>query len=482
MSSTEEIDSGLCLKVMEGSHQQEVHALSRATIAIGRAPPETPYPPAYLTFPEPTLSRLHAELQWNPNTRTFFVHHKSQTNPTLINGRKLTGAVELNPGDTLALGRLVVVLDVAQKTASRTEPLVAPPEEPKARIRIEAAENSFSVAVEKPQIVLQFTDSRSTTAIAPEEETPEAKWVRVPANSSNEISLRIDKDTESVTVETRLVDPPVYRRTRVPSGLLSVPIRAASPVMLLQDDYLSHQGHDIFVSRSAFQGSSDSTLEGNGESGEITPRFHNDPNNGLLQFLNGGWAGATLEIPRGGSAAFELGPKSSSFVHLSPMTKSPSCRFTLHDGQAQLRVTQVSDDQFVDVNGELFFTGESTPIFSGTRLLLGEFEFLWLVPSLHQRYSRYHVVGPDGSHPIPKQQVRIGTAAHCEVRLQIPALAPVVGTLKYENEEFSYHHKNIALPAKVDGVETSAGLKAKVKSGTKLELAPGVTLSVEELQ
>lgn len=482
MSSTDEIDSGLCLKVMEGSHQQEVHALTRPTIAIGRATPETPYTPAYLTFPEPTLSRLHAELQWNPNTRTFFVHHKSQTNPTLINGRKLTGAVELSPGDTLALGRLVVVLDVAQKKASQTEPLVAPPEEPKARIRIEAAENSFSVPVDKPQIVLQFTDSRSTTAIAPEEEGPESKWVRLPANSPNEVSLRIDKDAESVTVETRLADPPVYRKTRVPSGLLSVPMRAAAPVMLLQDDYISHQGHDIFVSRSAFQGSSDATLEGSGEAEATESRFPSDPGNGVLQFLNGGWVGATLEIPRGGSAAFELGPKSSSFVHLSPMAKSPSCRFTLHDGQAQLRVTQVSDDQFVDVNGELFFTGESTAIFSGSRLLLGEFEFLWLVPSLHQQYSRYQVVAPDGLHSIPKQQVRIGTAAHCEVRLQIPALAPVVGTLKYEGGEFFYYHKNIALPAKVDGVETSAGLKAKVNSGTKLDLAPGVTISVEEVQ
>ncbi|MCA9775393.1 MAG: FHA domain-containing protein [Candidatus Eremiobacteraeota bacterium] len=482
MSSTEEINSGLCLKVMEGSHQQEMHALTRATIAIGRATPETPYSPAYLTFPEPTLSRLHAELQWNPNTRSFYAHHKSQTNPTLINGRKLTGSVELSPGDTLALGRLVVVLDVAQKSANKTEPLVAPPEEPKAQIRIEAGEHTSIVPVDRPQILLQFTDSRNTTAIAPEEESPEFRLVRLPANASNELSLRIDRDAESVTVETRVTEPAVYRRTRVPSGLLSVPMRAATPVMLLPDDFLSHQGHDIFISKSTFQGSSDSTLEGTGESHQPSPRLISDPSNGVLHFLNGGWEGATLEVPRQGSAAFELGPKSNSFVHLPPLANSPSCRFTIHDGKAQLRVSQVSDDQFVDVNGELFFTGESIAVFSGTRLLLGEFEFLWLVPALHEQYSRYQVIAPDGTHAIPKQQVRLGTAAHCEVRLQIPALAPVVGTLKFENGEFIYHHMNIALPAKIDGVETSAGLKAKVNSGTKLDLAPGVTISVEELQ
>ncbi|MFA5506261.1 MAG: FHA domain-containing protein [Vulcanimicrobiota bacterium] len=474
MSSTDEIESGLCLKVMEGSHQQEVHPLTRASISIGRATPETPYTPAYLTFPEPTLSRLHAELIWNPGKGTFTAHHRSQTNPTLINGRNLTRAVELSPGDTLALGRLVVVLDVAPKPESRTEPLVAPPTAGLTlKNRQTGASQSFSIS--QPQVQLRFADLRSTTAMTSDESAGQARVISVASQQANEINLRFDEETDTITVETRLADPPAYRVSHVPSGLLSIPLRPAGPAMLLEDDYLFHQDHE-FHFRLAPHGS-DTTLEN-----KKTREFVSDPANGVLHFLNGGWAGATLEVPHKGATAFELGPRSRSFHHLSPLTNSPTCQITMHDGKVQLRVLHVAEDQFLDVDGDLYFTGEATSLFSGSRILVGEFEFVWVVPGIQQRYSRFSIVSPEGNHPMLKQQVRLGTAAHCEVSIRNPALAPVVGTLRLEKDELLYRHTNIAAPARVDGFEISAGLEAQVQVGTKLELAEGVTIGLEEVE
>jgi len=158
----------------------------------------------------------------------------------------------------------------------------------------------------------------------------------------------------------------------------------------------------------------------------------------------------------------------------------PTCQITVQDGQAQLRVCELSDDKFIDVNGELLYTGESTNLFSGSSLLLGESEFFWVVPSLHSAYSKFQILEKNDRYNITKAQVRLGTAAHCEIRFKSQALAPVVGFLEYTGSGFLYRHHNIALPARIDGVETSAGLEVPIRVGSILELAPGVRVSLGE--
>jgi pSer/pThr/pTyr-binding forkhead associated (FHA) protein len=480
VSSIKEVESGLCLKVMEGSHQQEIHDLTRTEISIGRATPETPYTPAYMTFPEPTLSRLHAVLKWDPKAKTYVAHHKSKTNPTLINGRHLTKSVVLTPGDTLALGRLVVVLDIAKSTGGRTEPLTPPPS---ATLQVNSltSARSYGIPVDKSRIKLQFSDSRTTAAITPEESEDGVKKVRIAGSAANELSF-LFAENETVKVETLRDEPITLRRTVLDCGVLTVPLRPGAQLLLADGDAIRHQEHEARLVKSGLQEFSESTLEGKSDTIDSEPTKSAPTKGGALLFLNGAWTGALLEVPESGLTAFELGPKSSSFLHPPPLSNTPTCRITVQDSQAQLRVTQVSDDQFVDVDGELFFAGESTRLSSGSRLLLGDAEFLWSVPSLHEIYSRFEIVEPNGKHSITKQRVRLGTAAHCEIRLKQPALAPVVGFLEFTEDEIKYHHLNIATPARVDGVDTSAGLSTQVRSGSNLELAPGITISLEELR
>ena len=478
MSSIDEVETGLCLKVMEGSHQQEIHNLTRTEVSIGRATPEAPYTASYMTFPEPTLSRLHAVLKWDPKKKTYIAQHKSQTNPTLINGRHLTGSVVLTPGDTLALGRLVVVLDVAKTPKGRTEPLTPPPS---ATLQVSSLNSTrtYSVPVDQARIKLQFSDARTTAAIAPEEEEDGVKTVRITASACNELCFNFAGEGEAVAVETLKNEPITLRRTPLDCGILSVPLRPGAQLQLTEADTIEHQEHEVRLEPSIAPKFSDSTLEKKSEERDAEP-IESEPSGGALLFLNGGWTGAVLELPTAGLTAFELGPKSLSFRHTPPLTNTPTCRITVQDGQAQLRVLQLSDDQFLDIDGELYFTGESTRLFSGSRILLGEAEFLWSIPSLHEIYSRFEILGPDDKHLITKQRVRVGTAAHCEVRLRQPSLAPVVGLIEFSLNEITYHHLNIAMSARIDGVDTSAGLDAVLRSGSKLELAPGVIITIEE--
>jgi len=63
-------------------------------------------------FPEPTVSKVHAELLWDEAKNRYLLIHRSQTNPTLVNGTRVNKARHLNPGDRLAMGRLTLEIRI----------------------------------------------------------------------------------------------------------------------------------------------------------------------------------------------------------------------------------------------------------------------------------------------------------------------------------------------------------------------------------
>jgi pSer/pThr/pTyr-binding forkhead associated (FHA) protein len=483
VNTTEPVESGLCLRVLEGTHNQELHALTRSVVSIGRATPENPYSPSYLTFPEPTLSRLHAVLTWEPGAKAFMVHHRSQTNPTLLNGRNLKKSKILKVGDILALGRLAVKLE--KSTALKMEmgtAIEAPAQVEELCLHLsredhDGSPRSFSVS--KPTILLNFQPQADRIEFGSPQDPGTEHVVTLPASEPGSVRLQVDRALNTAVVENhQQVSLSLVRRTLLGWGHLEVPVRSA-PCPLTARDLLVHQGYQFWLARQGAENPGSSTLGGK-PTGEA--KIEEPPVvRARLHFLNGAWTGAEISVFDGSAAVIVLGPNSKSLYHPSPLAHAPTCQISVGGGKAQLRVSQVSDDQFVDVNGELLFTGESCELFSGSKLLLGEYELVWLVPDLHRVYTRYRVLGPDGEHPIEKAEVRIGTAAHCEIRLNEPALAPVVGTLRYQNSGFTYLHRNIAIPARVDDKETSEGLIQAVQSGSVLELAPGVSVTLKEI-
>lgn len=471
----EPIESGLRLRVLEGTHQEADHPLNRTIVSIGRHTPETPHTEAYLTFPEPTLSRLHAVLVWEPRAKTYSVEHHSQTNPSLLNGRQLTTKQLLKPGDILALGRLVVSFEWNPNQPSRTVPLTD--STPKQVLNILGGDNErvFNVPVRSRYLSISFSDARTTAPIQPGE-TDQEMVVRIPATQTNTLRLQTDlaHGTSQVELE-REASTPTLRRTELPIGTLDVPVRPGTPIDFLPGDILYHQGYKLWWGEGA---PLPPPMVKRGPVSEVDASA--DPGYTVLCFLSGGWKGSTLTIPSYGSYVVDLGPGSPSFRHAPAFGQSPRGRLTIHNGAASLRVSSLPGGQFVDVNGDLLFLGESVNLPSGSRILLGENDLVWCQPQLHELYSLFQVISPEGSHPIEKAEVRIGTAAHCEIRLKDRTLSPVVGLLKFNRDGAVYEHIALTQSARVDGVETSAGLSHPVHEGTKLELAPGVLVSVEK--
>lgn len=479
MSTIGPINTGLVLRVLQGSHAEPYHHLARSVVSVGRTTPETPCTPSYITFPEPTVSRLHLVLTWEPGAKAYMVHHRSQTNPTVLNGKPLTRSELLKPGDILALGRLVMRLDLA----TESEALAEHPELQAERLQLclrgaGPQGRTYLIPVESEHLTVDFTPRREAAAVAKTETG--SQRTSVPAEVEAGLSFHFQREQDKATVEAHGGAPPTLRRTLLPFGALELPLQPGTPVELSHQDALHHQGYIVWLSRLENPEPPSGTVEGSplpqvpGEAKRSLSRLPS------LHIINGAWQGAVVRVADRGTYSFELGQESRSFRHHFPYPDIPPCRITVNDGAAQLRVGEIGNDQFVDLNGDLLFAGESVDLFSGTQLFLGNTELRWEIPELSREYLLFQVRYEDTVFPVLRQEMKIGTAAHCDIRIPSPALAPVVGALKFTPSGFLYQHQNIALSARVDGTEVSSGLNHPVRCGSALLLAPGVTIQLEE--
>lgn len=100
------------LVVLEGGGRGARHSLTGPHVVLGRL--DSSESPAYgnLLFPEPTVSRLHATLDWDESANRYLLTHRSATNATLINKLKVTKPRHIAPGDKIQMGKLLLELRV----------------------------------------------------------------------------------------------------------------------------------------------------------------------------------------------------------------------------------------------------------------------------------------------------------------------------------------------------------------------------------
>jgi pSer/pThr/pTyr-binding forkhead associated (FHA) protein len=100
------------LVVLEGGGRGARHSLTGPHVVLGRL--DSSESPAYgnLLFPEPTVSRLHATLDWDESANRYLLTHRSATNATLINKLKVTKPRHVGPGDKIQMGKLLLELRV----------------------------------------------------------------------------------------------------------------------------------------------------------------------------------------------------------------------------------------------------------------------------------------------------------------------------------------------------------------------------------
>ncbi len=499
MSSMEPVRSGLRLRVVEGGYHTEYHPLERALISIGRSTPETVASASYLTFPEPTVSRLHAVLTWEAGAKAYLVHHRSQTNPTVLNSAVLNGPVLLKAGDRITLGRLVLLVEPDQEAPTPSAPapemaataggmtltsapaVAAPPVAPATELclnaRQDGGERTFSAPVRSTMVALNFSNERATAAVAGAGSQEGWQEVRLPGATASSLRFHLDPSAATCQVEIGSANQPQAHRlsSRRGGGELSVPLRTGQTLALLDSDVLVHQGYRIWLGSPDQTPEAASTLSQKPTPSE--PGSADETSPLQLHFLNGPWKDARLSLPYE-RANLRLGPGDIGSSHPFPVTRAPQAEITIQAGAARLRASDVPDDQFLEVDGDLVFPGESVPLVGGSRLMLGEAEFLWTDGS-EAHYGAYRLRDGEATYPLRKASVRLGTAAHCEIILPHRELPPVIGRLTFDKGVPHYLHTDLSATVRVDGEELSPGLSVPLRAGSELELKPGLLLQLE---
>ena len=485
MSTLEPIQSGLRFRVLEGESHSELLKLERSVISLGRSTPETVSSPTYLTFPEPTVSRLHAVLTWEAGAKAFLLHHRSQTNPTIVNNVPIAAPQLLKDGDRIILGRLLVLVEPdaveEEPTHEETAPGSVLPVVPSAVAPVlavnalsEEAERTFSAPVKESTIVVSFVNDGATAQVSPAE--PGCQEVRLPGRTAGGLRFLQKSEVGRYSVEPVRDAQPVAVRCSKGRGdsVLRVPLRLGSPLEVVDSDVIIHQDYQIWVgSPERCPDIGSASQETQGANGEKPPKSKL-----MLKFLNGPWQDATVTLSAAGITTVGVGPGDMGFPHPFPLSGIPRCEISVANGTARLRAVEVLDEHFLEVDGDLVLVGESVSLVGGSRLSLGDAEFLWTDGS-ERHYESFRLVFDDQSYSVSKSLIRIGTAAHCEVVMNRRELPPVVGSIDFSSGRPVYSQIDISASVRIDGVDTSTGLSVPLKSGSCLELRPGIVLRLE---
>lgn len=98
---------GMQLLVISGPERGRVVPLECEELHLGRAASSGAEAPGWIFFHENTVSRLHAVLRWDHQVGAYVLHHRSDTNVTLMNGQPVTSH-PVKPGDQFSMGAVTV--------------------------------------------------------------------------------------------------------------------------------------------------------------------------------------------------------------------------------------------------------------------------------------------------------------------------------------------------------------------------------------
>lgn len=121
------LNSGLQMKVTEGSARGSIHPLDSQRVSLGRASSATVRQVGWVHLRDETVSGLQAELIWQPDSQKFLLVNRSSTNPTKVNEVEVD-QVELQPGDQIRMGRCVVDVQETDRRFVARKPQQPPPQ------------------------------------------------------------------------------------------------------------------------------------------------------------------------------------------------------------------------------------------------------------------------------------------------------------------------------------------------------------------
>ena len=449
---------------LKGQYVGESLELLAEHVWLGRASSGSTNTAEHFFFEDQSVSRAHAVLVWSEEHGSYVIHHRSQTNPTFLNGEPLQEPRLLSLGDKISFGHQVIEYGGSgEGEDSASEPS-----------DVEALQLAFRVAGVTTEVkmsqVLCFQFSKDVTEVeGPLDDGDGTTIYRVPRSSSSEFKVFRDPETRSVMVEGSSKSASGSLTAKHDGTQLNLPIKAGVRYEFLECDVLEYGDFECWL------------LNEDETSCELDLLGAFAESIGLLEFQSGPWKGASLSFSSEFKESyFLLGPGSKLGDRMFPIERAPTCKISFEDDVATFEVAEAAVGQYATLNGKLLFDGQQNELHSGSGLSLGDLMFLWKEPRLHAELSKFRLHYADKVLPIPRSQVIIGTASHCEVLLDGPGLGAMTGSLDFGPSGFVYKHLELTIPAVVDGKEVSSGREIKIEAGSVLELGLGCVLKLEK--
>jgi pSer/pThr/pTyr-binding forkhead associated (FHA) protein len=103
---------GLQLRVVEGPNKGRTYPMDAPEMTLGRARSAGDRAPGWILLFDEAVSRIHADLTWNPKMERFVLTSRSETNKTFVNGKEVHEAF-LDAGDQIVVGKTQLDLQEA---------------------------------------------------------------------------------------------------------------------------------------------------------------------------------------------------------------------------------------------------------------------------------------------------------------------------------------------------------------------------------
>lgn len=473
------------LLVVEGQGKGEFFPLLADQVELGRKDPYSKHEsPSRISFPDPTVSGIHATLSWDGKRNRFLLTHRSSTNHTLINGKVVQGTQYIHVGDRIKMGSLVVQLRLTPKAAEAAEaaaPARIPPPRPVAAS--ETAQAAYQLLILNGPDAGRLHPIQQETLILQEPgsvQTFEPTLNVQGAGASRCLLLYKPPEIHVTCAETGsrpvLLDTPVggVVRQRHPGpefgNLLSTQsllLVGGVAVLLVPGDQANDLRTRLLAGEQVNPLQSGLFHEGD--------RLWNRGEQHLLRFLAGPLKGTHFWVDhRKMERPITLGRIGQKTLVELTDRGAVHCELAYKDDGMVL--TNLDGELTLPLNGEEVTPGNHQELASGDCFRLGRTVVRYEYLPLQARINSYSLFQGARELPLRRTTNLIGNGPHCDIKIDDERLAPLTGRLLVSETSIRYQHRQAGLMAVVQGQEVRAGQEATLRLDNTIQLFEGLTL------